>query len=126
MPHLTGRTFPQRISLGAVTEQDWGVEVIETDGGRAKRNQRWAAPLRRFEVAMPIMERSDTDYLALLDLWEDSLGGLHSFDYIDHKDQTDSTTIAVRFATPLRTVSVTPWLESVEPFTLEEVRLPDS
>lgn len=124
--HLDGRTFPQRISLGAVTESDWGVETIQTDGGRTKRNQRWTNPLRRFEVAMPLMYRDDADYVAMLDLWEDSLGGLHSFDYIDHKDQTDSTVIAVRFATPLRTTAVTPDLEAVEPFTLEEVRLPDS
>lgn len=124
--HLDGRTFPQRIALGAVTETDWSVEVIQTDGGRTKRNQRWANPLRRFEVAMPLMRRDDEDYQDFLELWDDSLGGLYSFDYIDHKDQTDSTVIAVRFATPIRTTAVTPDLEAVEPFTLEEVRLPDS
>lgn len=126
MSHLDGRTFPQRISLGAATESEWGVEVVQLDGGRTRRNQRWAAPLRSFEVAMPIMRRDDADYIALLSLWNDSGGGLNSFDYIDHKDQTDSTVIAVRFATPLRTTSVTPDLEAVEVFTLEEVRLPDS
>ncbi len=124
--HLDGRTFPQRIALGALTESEWGVEVIKLDSGRTKRNQRWANPLRTFDLAMPLMRRDDADYQALLDLWEDSLGGIHSFDYIDHKDQTDSTVIAVRFATPLRTTSITPDLEAVEQFTLEEVRLPDS
>lgn len=126
MPHLDGRTFPQRISLGAVTESDWGVEVVQMDGGRTKRNQRWESPLRRFEISMPLMRRDDADYQAFLDLWEDSAGGVNSFDYIDHRDQTDSTIIAVRFATPIRTIAVTPDLEAVDQFTLEEVRLPDS
>lgn len=126
MSHLDGRTFPQRIALGAITEIEWGTEEVQLDSGQVRRNQRWSAPMRSFEVSMPLMERDDQDYIDFLDLVADAKGRLHSFDYIDHKDQTDSTTIAVRFATPVRTMAVTPDLERVEPFTLEEVRLPDS
>jgi hypothetical protein len=126
MSHLDGRTLPQRIAIGAVTEIEWGTEELMLDSGQVVRNQRWAAPLRTFEVSMPIMARDDEDYTDFLQLVADAKGRLHSFDYIDHKDPTDSTVIAVRFATPVRTISITPDLERVEPFTLEEVRMPDS
>lgn len=125
MGHLS-REFPQRIALGAATISEWGVEEIRMDGGHVVRNQRWSAPLLTFEVSMPPMKRDDADYVELLDLWADSAGGLHSFDYVDHRDQTDSTNIAVRFATPLQTRALTPDIEVVETFTLEQVRLPDS
>lgn len=126
MSHLDGRTFPQRIALGATVVTEWGIEEVRTDGGFVKRNQRWATPLRSFQLTMPPMRRDDADYVAFLDLWDDSGGGLHSFDYIDHRDQSDATLIAVRFATPITTRALTPDLEIVDTFTLEEVRLPDS
>lgn len=126
MSHLDGRTFPQRIGLGSVTEIDWNTEEIQTDGGRTKRNQRWANPLRRFEGSVVAMERDDPDYVELVALYADAKGLQHSFDFIDPKDQTDSTIIAMRFITPLRITSLTPDLDLVESFTLEEVRLPDS
>lgn len=121
MSHLD-REFPQRVELGAGTVSEWGVEEVKTDGGWVVRNQRWSSPLLSFEISLPLMQRDDADYLELLDLWADSQGGLHSFNYIDHRDQTDATIIAVRFATPLRTTAVTPDLEHVDTFTLEQVR----
>ncbi len=117
-----GSTFPQRIELGAITVSEWGVEEVVTDGGWVIRNQRWSTPLLRFEISMPLMRRDDADYIALLNLWDQAAGTTHSFDYIDHRDQTDSTVWEVRFATPLRTMAVTPDLEHVDTFTLEQVR----
>ncbi len=117
------RTFPQRIELGAVTVSEWGAEEIRTDGGWVVRNQRWSSPLVSFEISMPIMRRDDVDYLDLIDLWEEAQGTTHSFNYVDHRDESDATIIAVRFATPLRTTAIDGQLEHVDTFTLEQVRL---
>lgn len=126
MTHLSS-TLPDRIELGALRTEDWGTEVVTTDGGLDIRNNRWNAPLRSYDIALPPTKRDDADYVALRDLFAEAEGGLHSFDFLDW---SDGVTVAVRFDTPLRITGMTPddgadkGIDHIDTFTLVEVKDP--
>lgn len=119
MAHLN-QHLPQELELGPVERSNWNIEVVETDGGREVRNQRWASPLRTFEVSFPPSTRDGSVYQAVKDLFEDSAGGLHSFWFTRW---TDNTTIAVRFDGPLEIEGMTGEIDHIATFALKEVRL---
>lgn len=121
MAHLN-TTLPEEIALGPVQRADWGIEVVTTDGGYEVRNARWSSPLRTFEVSFPPTLRSGTVYQAVVDLFEQSMGGLHTFDMVDWTDETGSTLVRVRFATPLEIEGMATHLDRIATFTLQEVR----
>ncbi len=118
MSHLT-TPFPRRIELGATRREDWNTQINTTDGGNEVRNNRWSTSLRSYEVSLPIMARTDADYIALKDLFAEAEGALHSFDFPDWSDYSD---VPVRFDTPLRITGLTPDQDHIDTFSLIEVR----
>ncbi len=121
MSHLS--TFlPREVEVGAIRRLSWSTEVVKTDGGAEVRNARWSAPLRSFEVSFPASKRDDPIYKAVIDLYEDTLGGLHSFNFTDWTDNTGSTTVPVRFDSPLSILGIDRRLDHIETVTLIEVR----
>lgn len=117
MAHLSTE-LPDRIALGAVRREEWGTEIVGTDAGTEVRNNRWSSPLRVYDVSMPLMDRTDADYIALRALYEEAQGSLHSFDMTTWPDDE---TVTVRFDGPLQLTGVTPDIDQLS-FTLVEVR----
>lgn len=125
MAHLDDY-LPEEIGLGAVEHTDWGVEVVATDSGAEVRNGRWFTPLRRFEISFPPSLRDGAVYVLVKNLFEDSGGGLHSFNFKPWTGEY-SETIAVRFDGPLSIEGIAGHLDQIATFSLVEVRLaPDS
>lgn len=119
MTHLSS-TLPSTVEIGATRRLDYGTEIVTTDSGAEVRNNRWAAPLRTYDVSFPIASREDATYLAVIALYEEAQGNLHSFDF---KDWTDGVDVPVRFDGPLVSTGVTPDHEHIIEVTLVEVRL---
>lgn len=122
MAHLIA-SLPQEIELGAVRRLDYGTETVQTDGGYEVRNNRWSAPLRVYEISYPPAHRDDPVYLAILNLYDEAEGMLHSFDYHEWIDETESTIVPVRFDSPLEITGLTPDIDQVVSLVLKEVRL---
>jgi hypothetical protein len=120
MTHLAD-FLPEELELGPTESTDWGIEVVTTDGGYEVRNGRWSEPLRTFEVSFPPSTRDGTVYQAVKQLYEDSMGGLHSFNMQLWTDGY-ATTIAVRFDSPLEIEGIAGHLDHIATFTLKEVR----
>lgn len=119
--------LPEELELGPVERTEWNIEIVTTDGGYEARNSRWANPLRTFEVSFPPSTRDGTVYQAVKDLFDDSMGGLHSFNYRMWTDETGMTVIPVRFDSPMEIEGIAGHLDHIATFTLKEVRLvPDS
>lgn len=119
MTHLT-TTLPAKVEIGAQRRLDYGTEIVTTDSGGEVRNNRWEEPLRTYDVSFPIADRADATFLAVLALYTEARGNLHSFDF---NDWVDGITVPVRFDGPLASVGVTPELEHIIEVTLVEVRL---
>ena len=118
MAHLDS-TLPDDVESGAQRRLDWNTEIVPQDSGGSVRNNRWAAPLRTYDVSYPVRERTDATYLAVVDLYDEAEGNLHSFDF---EDWATGEIIAVRFDGPLVTTGEANHLETIE-CTLVEVRL---
>lgn len=112
-------TLPQEVEIGAVRSLDWGVSVVRTDGGHEVRNARWSTPLRTYDISFPHATRDDATYLAVLQLYEDAQGSLLSFNFTDW---TDSTTVEVRFDSPLQIETPAGHLDHIVSMRLKEVR----
>lgn len=122
MAHLTN-TLPRQLELGAVVRTEWGTEVVTTDGGYEVRNNRWASPLRVIEASFPPSVRTNEIYTAVIALYDLAEGGLHSFNFVDWRDETGSTIIPVRFDSALEVTGIATHLDHIETLTLREVRL---
>lgn len=122
MAHLIA-SLPQEIELGAIRRLDYGTETVTTDGGYEVRNNRWAAPLRVYEINYPPAHRDDPIYLAILNLYAEACGGLHSFDYREWVDETEATVVPVRFDSALEITGLTPDIDKIDGIILREVRL---
>ena len=118
MGHINSQ-LPRNVEIGATRREQWDVEIVRTDGGREVRNTRWSAPLRTFDVALPACTRANADYIAVKQMWEDSEGGAHTFDFYDHSEEE---LVRVRFDTQLEITWLTPTLDKIETFSLAEVR----
>lgn len=113
-------TLPDSVEIGAQRRLNWNTEVVSTDSGAEVRNNRWAAPLRTYDVSFPVSRRDDATYAAVLALYEEAQGNLHSFTFRDWADDED---VAVRFDGPLSTVGIMSELEHIVEVTLVEVRI---
>jgi uncharacterized protein (TIGR02217 family) len=122
MAHIN-QTLPRQIELGATRRVEWGTVIVTTDGGYEVRNNRWASPLRVYEVSFPTSERDGAIYAEVIALYELAEGGLHSFDFVDWTDETGSTVVPVRFDSALEITGVAVHLDHIENLTLKEVRL---
>lgn len=122
MTHLAD-FLPPELELGPVQRTDWGIEVVTTDGGYEVRNARWSAPLRTFDVSFPPSTRDGEVYRAVIDLYEASMGGLHSFNYRVWTDESGLTIVPVRFDSPLEIEGIAGHLDHIATFSLKEVRL---
>lgn len=121
MAHL-GDYLPERVELGALRRLSYSNEIVTTDGGYEVRNGRWATPLKTFELSFPTSRRNDDDYLAVIAMFQNSLGGVHSFNFREWTDETGATVVKVRFDTPLEITGIDVNLDHIEKLTLVEVR----
>jgi uncharacterized protein (TIGR02217 family) len=119
MAHLAS-FLPSQVEIGAVRDVDWSTDIVKTDGGYEVRNARWATPLRRFEVSFPTAKRDDPVYTAVVALFEQAQGSLHSFNFKDWS--AGGEVIKVRFDSPLKLTGVTKDLDHIETLNLIEVR----
>lgn len=118
MAHIN-TTLPRQVELGALRRLRYSTEIVTTDGGHEVRNARWSAPLKTFDISYPPAKRNDPIYLAVIDLYHESLGGLHTFSFTDW---TDETTVKVRFDSDLAIAGIDPRIDHIESLTLVEVR----
>lgn len=116
-------TLPAQVEQGAVRDIDWGTEVVTTDGGYEVRNNRWAEPIRTFEISFPTAKRDDPIYQAVIALFEKAQGGLHSFNFRDWTDESGGTVVPVRFDSSLKITGIDRRLDHIETLTLREVKL---
>lgn len=118
MTHLS-TTLPDRIEKGALRSEEWSTDIITTDGGVERRESRWTASLRSYDVSLPITTRVDEDYIAMRALYAEAKGNLHSFSF---NDWSDDTIVAVRFDGPMQLTGITPDLDQIGTFRLVEVK----
>ncbi len=103
----------------ATKRRAYSTEVVTTDGGAEHRNARWSASLSEWDVTIPACKRSSADYLALIALFEATLGSLRSFTFHDKVACLD---FEVRFVDD--EINVTPVGNLVEAsFAVRQVRL---
>jgi len=120
MAHLAAY-LPTQVEVGAIRDVDWATDIVKTDGGFEVRNARWSAPLRRFELSFPTAKRAeDPTYLAVIALYEEAQGSLHSFNFRSWADGGE--VLKVRFDSPLKITGVTKDLDHIETLNLVEVR----
>lgn len=114
-------SLTRSIEIGAVRREEWDIEVVRTDGGQEVRNTRWAESLRSYDIALPqaTTAGSLTDFNAVVQMWRDTEGGTHTFNFYDW---IDAKTVKVRFGTPLQITSDAGHLRHIDTFTLQEVR----
>lgn len=115
--------LPEEVELGAVRRIEWPTEIVSTDSGHEVRNNRHSAPLRAFDVSFPPARRDDAIYQAVIALYEQMEGGLHSFNLVDWTDESGATIVPVRFDTPLAITGIATHLDHIETITLVEVKL---
>lgn len=120
MAHLAD-TLPTSVEIGAIKRIEWLPEIVTTDGGREVRNQRRSAPSIYFDIAFPTSTRDNAAYLEVLRLFNDSMGGLHTFNFVDWTDETGATIRIVRFEGEISVTGVAGHLDKIEVFTLKEV-----
>lgn len=120
MAHLDA-FLPTSVEIGAVKRFVWMPEIVTTDGGNEVRNQRRSRATRYYDCAMPTCTRDNADYLAVLQLFEDSLGGTDSFNLTDWTDESGETVVKVRFDGELQITSPAGHLDHIDTFTLVEV-----
>lgn len=99
----------------------WPPEVVTQDSGSEVRNQRWSRPKRSFELSFPPSLRDGAPYLAVIEMFEDTEGGNHTFDFVDWTDETDATVVKVRFDSDLQLTGITTTLDHIDTFTIVEV-----
>lgn len=121
MAHLDAY-LPKRVEVGAVRRLRYSTATVVTDGGYEVRNARWSTPLKTFEISFPTAKRNNDDYLAVLDMYENALGGTHSFNFRDWTDETGSTVVRVRFDSELSITTPDPRYDHIDTLTLVEVR----
>jgi hypothetical protein len=120
MAHLSTQ-LPTSVEIGAVrTDNQDGLEVVTTDGGKEVRNSRVEAEPRYWEVAMPPVSISGdmSDYDAVKQLWTDSERGLHTFNWFCF---VDNEMCKVRFASARSITAAAGHLRHIDTFTLKEV-----
>lgn len=118
MPDLAS-TLPAAVEIGAMRRLEYKTDTVTTDGGFEVRNARWAEPIRVYEVSYPHKNRDDPNYLAILALYDEALGGLFSFSFTDW---TDKSIVAVRFDSPLEIETPVDHLDHIVGMRLKEVR----
>lgn len=121
MTHYSDR-LPQQVEVGAIRHLTYSNEVVKTDGGSEVRNARWSTPLRSYEISFPTATRDNAVYLAVLRLYDLTLGGTHTFDFAEWVDNSLSTVVQVRFDSPLSIQGVDIHHDHIETLTLVEVR----
>lgn len=120
MGHLANY-LPETVEIGAIKRIVWLPEVITTDGGNEVRNQRQSRAKVYFDLSMPSCTRDNADYLAVLQMFEDTLGGVDSFNFRDYTDESGLTTVKVRFDGELQISSPVGHIDHIDTFTLVEV-----
>lgn len=119
MSHLN-TTLPDGIEAGASQTRNYQTQIVTTDGGYEVRNNRWASPLRTYDAHYSVLERDGATHVAVLALFDEAEGSLHTFDFEDWTDGT-GTVRKVRFDGPLELTGIAEHLDEVS-FRLVEVR----
>ena len=118
--HL-GMFLPPELGIGPVRKDDWGTQIVQTDGGFEARNNRWDSPRRSFEISYPPSLRAGSVHQAVLALYEAAEGMLHSFNYRLWSDESGETVLKVRFDSPLELTGHATHYDQVTSLSLIEV-----
>jgi uncharacterized protein (TIGR02217 family) len=113
--------LPNSIEIGATKRLEWIPEIVTSDGGKEVRNQRTSRAKRYYDIAFPTCTRDNAAYLAVLQLFEESMGGNDSFWITDWTDESGETKVKVRFDGELQISSPAGHLDHIDTFTLVEV-----
>jgi hypothetical protein len=116
MAHINS-TLPQSVELGAVRRIEWRPEIVPMDSGHEVRNQRHSRSKRSYDLSFPPSERDGTAYLAVIQMFYDTLGGVDTFNFVDW---ADDAVVKVRFDTGLQTTGMAIHLDHIDTFTLIE------
>jgi uncharacterized protein (TIGR02217 family) len=119
MGHLA-TTLPNEIETGATQVRDYQTQIVTTDGGHERRNNRWRTPLRRYEADYSALERDGATHAAVVALFDEAEGSLHTFNFQDWTDGSGSLR-RVRFDGPLELTGIAEHLDQVT-IRLVEVR----
>jgi uncharacterized protein (TIGR02217 family) len=77
-------TFPPKIALGALRDDNWSTSVIETFGGHTKRNQNRSRSKREWDLSFAV--RVVSDYRAIEAHHHQARGQAHTFPFKDYLD----------------------------------------
>jgi uncharacterized protein (TIGR02217 family) len=119
MAHLD-TNLPESVELGATKRIEWRPEIVTTDSGHEVRNQRRSRSKRYYDLSFPPSERDGTAYLAVLAMFDDTMGGVDTFNFVDWTDETGNTVVKVRFDTDLQITGLAIHLDHIDTFTLIE------
>lgn len=111
MAHLS-TTLPDWIESGATQVRDYQTSIVTTDGGHEVRNNRWATPLRRYEISYAVLERDGATHEAVTELFDEAEGSLHTFNFHDWTDGTGALRV-VRFDGPLELAGIASHLDEI-------------
>lgn len=112
-------TLPPQVEINAHRRLEYVTETVVTDGGFEVRNNRWADPLRTYEVSFPHARRDNAVYTAVVALFHEAKGSLYSFTFHDYIDDED---VVVRFDSALEIDTPTPDLDHIVSVVLKEVK----
>ncbi len=114
--------LPEELELGPTESTDWNIQVVTTWGGYEVRNAPWDEPLRTYQISFPPSTRDGAVYQAVKQLFDDSAGGLLSFNFRVWTDESGMTVIPVRFDGPMVIEGIAGHLDHIATFTIKEVR----
>ena len=83
MAHLD-RDFPMNVAAGARAMRRRRSDIVELASGHEERAQRWQHSRLSFSAGLGV--RSSDDLAAVLDLWEEAAGPVHSFRFRNWSD----------------------------------------
>lgn len=85
-------TFPRDIAAGVVGGPERRVDIVALSSGEEERNARWKHSRRSYDAGVGI--RSVDDLAAVIALFEEAGGQLHSFRFRDWSDFSSGSTTA--------------------------------
>lgn len=107
------KQLTQNIEIGCTRRSHLEKEVVPKIGGGSVRNKLWSRPLLAFEFSLPACVRTNADWLSLLEMWEITEQGTHTFEFYDWTDETGNTKIRVRFDSDFESDGLAAHLEKV-------------
>lgn len=96
--------FPTNIAYGSSGGPEFSTQVVELGSGHEKRNQNWAYPRERWNVAYGV--RQEEDLIALISFFYQRRGRARGFRFKNHADFTATDQVCQLISTPLKTYQI--------------------